>query len=181
MTSTNAPVLRQIVHPQELTVELRRQLIDCWIAVTNAGGAAGFPFPPVDVDQVAPVADRLIADLDPQRGRLLLAVVDGVLAGWLGIRRDLGPLVAHWGTVSHVQSHPDLRGRNIGTALMKRAREVARDEMNLEQLRLAARGGVGLEDFYGRLGWTEIGRWPRALRLAPGDDRDEILMVLTPL
>ncbi|RDV48322.1 hypothetical protein DDV98_29620 [Streptomyces sp. IB2014 011-12] len=37
---------------------------------------------------------------------------------------------------------------------------------NLEQLHLAARGGVGLEDFYGRLGWKEIGRWPGALRLA---------------
>jgi hypothetical protein len=46
---------------------------------------------------------------------------------------------------------------------------------------LAARGGVGLEDFYGRLGWKEIGRWPGALRLAPGDDRDEILMILAPL
>ncbi len=40
---------------------------------------------------------------------------------------------------------------------------------------------LGLEDFYGRLGWAEIGRWPDALRLAPGDDRDEILMILRPL
>lgn len=48
---------------------------------------------------------------------------------------------------------------------MNRAREIARDEMNLEQLHLAARGGVGLEDFYGRPGWKEIGRWPGAPRL----------------
>jgi hypothetical protein len=53
--------------------------------------------------------------------------------------------------------------------------------MGLEQLRLAVRGGTGLEHFYARLGWTVIGRWPGALRLAPGDDRDEILMLLTPL
>jgi hypothetical protein len=53
--------------------------------------------------------------------------------------------------------------------------------MGLEQLHLAARGGMGLERFYARLGWREIGRWPGALRLAPGDDRDEILMVLSPL
>jgi hypothetical protein len=26
-----------------------------------------------------------------------------------------------------------------------------------------------------------VGSWPGALRIAPGDDRDEILMVLTPL
>jgi hypothetical protein len=53
--------------------------------------------------------------------------------------------------------------------------------MGLEQLHLAARGGTGLEDFYARLGWREVGRWPGKLRLAPDDTRDEILMILTPL
>lgn len=32
-----------------------------------------------------------------------------------------------------------------------------------------------------RLGRREVGRWPGALRLAPGDDRDEVLMILAPL
>ena len=64
---------------------------------------------------------------------------------------------------------------------MNHARHVARDEMGLEQLHLAAGGGAGLEEFYRRLGWTEVGRWPEALRLAPGDDRDEVLMILKPL
>ncbi len=61
------------------------------------------------------------------------------------------------------------------------ARRIARDEMGLEQLRLAVRGGAGLETFYGRLGWREVGRWPAALRLSPTDDRDEVLMLLNPL
>jgi hypothetical protein len=64
---------------------------------------------------------------------------------------------------------------------MHRLREVARDEMGLEQLHLAVRGGMGLEDFYSRLGWRVTGRWPGKLRLAPDDTRDEILMILTPL
>jgi hypothetical protein len=51
--------------------------------------------------------------------------------------------------------------------------------MGLEQLRLEARGGEGLEEFYGRLGWKEIGRWPGALRFDHGD-RDEVLMLLAP-
>jgi hypothetical protein len=59
---------------------------------------------------------------------------------------------------------------------MHELRRIAHDELHL-----AARGGVGLERFYQRLGWREIGRWPGALRLGPGDDRDEVLMVLTPL
>ncbi|MGO8887728.1 MAG: GNAT family N-acetyltransferase [Streptosporangiaceae bacterium] len=62
-------------------------------------------------------------------------------------RREPSPLIAHWGTVSHLQSHPAYRSRGIGSALMRRLRVIARDDMGLERLRLAARGGAGLEDF----------------------------------
>ena len=40
---------------------------------------------------------------------------------------------------------------------------------------------MGLERYYGRLGWEVTGRWPGKLRLSPEDTRDEILMILTPL
>ena len=178
---SNTMDFEQIITPHQLNHEQTIELIDCWIAVTNAGGAAGFPFPPVDAGHVLPVAERLISTLDPQRSRLLLTRVDGVLAGWLHLRRDLHPLVAHWGTLNHVQSHPRFQGHGIGTALVTQAHQIARDEMGLEQLRLTARAGLGLEGFYGRLGWKEIGRWPAALRFGPNDDRDEILMILAPL
>ncbi|MFE0189614.1 GNAT family N-acetyltransferase [Streptomyces sp. NPDC059008] len=181
MADHDAPEFRQITRPPEMPPERRHELIECWAAVTNAGGAVvplGFPLPPVGVEQVAPAADRLIAGLDPRRSRLLLATVGYDLAGWLLVRRDLHPLIAHWGEVNHLQTHPRFRGQGIGTALMRRVRELARDEMGLEQLRLAARAGTGLEGFYRRLGWREVGRWPGALRVAPGDDRDDILMVL---
>ncbi|MEV6553542.1 GNAT family N-acetyltransferase [Streptomyces sp. NPDC051597] len=173
--------LQQVTTPDAVTPELRHALIDCWIEVTNAGGAAGFPFPPIGADQAGPAVDALVADLDPRTSRFLVASVDGHLVGWLNVRRALHPLTAHWGTVHHVQTRTTVRGRGIGVALMNRLREIAREEMGLEALHLAARGGVGLEDFYGRLGWKEIGRWPDALRLAPGDDRDEVLMLLAPL
>jgi GNAT superfamily N-acetyltransferase len=173
--------VHQCTHPDQVSSGLRQELIDCWITVSNAGGAVGFPFLPVDSTNVSPVADELIAGLHPGRRRLLLALADGTLAGWLSVWRDLNPVVAHWGTISHLQTHPAFRSRGIGSALMARARQTARDEMGLEQLHLAARGGMGLERFYRRLGWEVAGRWPGALRLAPGDDRDEILMILTPL
>ena len=120
------------------------------------------------------MADELIASLSPNR-RLLVAVAGGVLAGWVHLQRHPNPVIAHWGSVSHLQTLPAFRGQGIGGALMTHARQVARREMGLKQLHLAARGGMGLEHFYAWLGWHEIGRWPRALRLAPGDDRDEIL------
>lgn len=175
------PSLRQYTAAAQVSPELRRQLVECWVTVTNAGGAVGFPFPPVDRATVAPAADDLIAGLDPGRARLLVAVIDDRLAGWLLIHRDANPLITHWGTISHLQTDPVYRGQGIGRALMKGARQVARDEMHLDQLRLAVRGGMGLEAFYQRLGWTVAGRWPRALRLGPNDFRDEILMILAPL
>ena len=170
----------QVTDPDEVTPGLREALIDCWAEVANAGGAVGFAFPPVDTGQVGPVADRLIAELDPDYSRVLIAEADGVLAGWLSLSRHRDRLVPHWGTVKRVQTRPGFRGRGIGIALMNEARRIARDEMGLEQLRLEARGGEGLEGFYGRLGWQEIGRWPGALRF-PDGDRDEVLMLLAPL
>ena len=170
----------QAKRPEDMTPAATRELINCWMAVANSGGAVGFPFPPVSFDDVSPVADQLIAELDPQYGQLLLARVDGVLAGWLSLSRYRDRVVPHWGMVKRVQTHPDFRGRGIGAALMRRVRDVARDELGLEQLRLEARSGEGLEDFYARLGWREVGRWPGALRFTFGD-RDEVLMVLAPL
>ncbi len=179
--TTESLRLIQATSPRDVSPKLRQALIDCWIAVTNAGGAAGFPFPPIDARQAAPAVDAIVDGLAPGSCRLVAAMAGEELVGWLNIRRDTYALISHWGTLHHVQTHPGVRGRGIGAALMAKAREVARQEMGLEQLYLAARGGVGLEDFYGRLGWRETGRRPGALRLAPGDDRDEILMVLQPL
>ena len=173
--------ITQLTHPHDADAALRQELTGCWIAVTNAGGAAGFPFPPVNAQQVAPAVDKIADHLDPQRSRMLLARDNRALTGWVLLSRGPDPLIAHWGTVNHLQSHPAHRNQGIGSALMHQLRQVARDEMGLEQLHLAARGGIGLEDFYGRLGWREVGRWPNKLRLAPNDTRDEILMILAPL
>ncbi|MEL5955115.1 GNAT family N-acetyltransferase [Streptomyces sp. CLV115] len=176
--ANGSPSLTQFTSADSVSPKLQHALADCWIEVTNAGGAAGFPFPPIDHTQAVPAVDRMVGALAPATSRLLTATDHGELVGWLNVRRDAGALIAHWGTLHHVQTRPAVRGRGYGVALMNEARRFARDEMNLEQLHLAARAGVGLEDFYGRLGWKEIGRWPRALRLAPDDDRDEVLMLL---
>jgi len=173
--------MSQYVDPAHVSAGLRQEIIACWVMVSNAGGAAGFPFPPVDASIVTPAADDLIAGLSPARSRLIVARAGDALAGWVHLHRHREPLIAHWGTISHLQTLPALRGRGAGSALMMSARQIARQEMGLEQLHLAARGGMGLERFYAALGWREIGRWPGALRLGPGEDRDEVLMILAPL
>jgi GNAT superfamily N-acetyltransferase len=98
------------------------------------------------------LADKLFGGLSPECSRLLIARSGDALVGWVHIQRNPSPLVAHWGTISHLQSLPSARGQGIGSALMMRARQVARSEMGLEQLRLAVRGGTRLEHFYARPG-----------------------------
>jgi GNAT superfamily N-acetyltransferase len=181
MATPPAPGIGQLTRPEDAGPAVRQELTSCWVAVTNAGGAAGFPFPPVSAADVAPAVDALAGRLSPQECRILVARTGGQLAGWVALSRSPKPLIAHWGTVNHLQTRPGHRGRGVGSALMRRLREVARDDMGLEQLHLEARGGMGLEDFYARLGWVVTGRWPGKLRLAPGDTRDEILMFLAPL
>ncbi|MFI6093695.1 GNAT family N-acetyltransferase [Streptomyces sp. NPDC051218] len=183
MTSlaTRLPTLRHFSSPDDVSHALRQALIECWIEVTNAGGAAGFHVPPIDARHATPAVDALVGRLAPVASRLVTAWLDEELVGWLNVRRDPSELVAHWGTLHHVQTRTAVRGLGVGSALMREARRVARDDMGLEQLHLTARGGSGLEDFYGRLGWHEVGRWPAAFRLGPGNDQDQILMILSPL
>ena len=99
------------------------------------------------------------------------------VVGWVSLRRNRAPVARHWATVERLQCRPDARGLGIGTRLMAVLTEHAAG-VGLEHLRLVLRAGEGLETFYGRLGWVEIGRHPAALRLSQGDDRDEVAMLL---
>ncbi|MGH8980433.1 MAG: GNAT family N-acetyltransferase [Acidimicrobiales bacterium] len=146
--------------------------------MSNAGGAVGFPFIPVSLDEVSEATDHLISSLDPATRRLLVAVRDEILLGWLLLTRDASQLTSHWARVHRVQTALAHRHRGIGRALMTEVARAARDDLHLEQLHLELRSGQGLEKFYESCGWREVGRWPSALRLGPGDDRDNVQMLL---
>ena len=165
--------LRWLTAPDPSVVE---PLTDCWYAVSAAGGAVGFP-PPVVETQVRAAAGALVASLS-EDVRLLLALEGDVLAGWVVLSRGPGRLVRHWATLLRLQTSLDSRGQGVGAALVREAARSARADLGLEHLHITVRGGAGLEGFYLALGFVEVGRWPRALRVAPGDDRDEVLMHL---
>ncbi|MEO7268412.1 MAG: GNAT family N-acetyltransferase, partial [Knoellia sp.] len=81
---------------------------------------------------------------------------------------------------------PDARGRNLGRLLMAGTHRVARD-LGVEILSLGVRSGTGTTRFYEACGYHESGRVLGAIRVAPGDERDDITMtrrlddrVLTP-
>ena len=166
-----------VVEPDDaLDPGLRADLLDTWIAATDAGGAVGFT-PPAPVELVAETLDealgRVAAGLD-----LLGLLHTGERYAGMGLLVDRGSaLQAHWRTVLRVMVHPQHQGNGAGRVLMESLRGSAVD-LGLEQLQLTIRDGLGLEQFYEPLGYRVVGRHPRAVRVAEADYRDEIMLVL---
>jgi GNAT superfamily N-acetyltransferase len=155
------------------------QIADCWQEVSNAGGAVGFPFPPVAVDEVIKATEEMVSSLDPFLRRLLIASVDDSLAGWLALSGNDAPLTSHWAFVQRVQTAVAFRGSGVDRALMEEVSRAAAQELGLKSLHVEVRGGAGLGSFYESLGWTEVGRWPGSLRFGYDDYRDNVLMALS--
>jgi GNAT superfamily N-acetyltransferase len=159
-----------------LTADLRGSILALWVEVTNAGGAVGF-VPPVSADDVRPTADAALDAVAAGRDHLLAGFEDDKLVALLFIEDNRHPLKNHWRVLKRVMVAPSSQGRGYGVAIMREAAEAAQ-KMGLAALQLTVRGGTGTEAFYTRLGYGEVGRVPGALRIAPGDDRDEIIMWL---
>ena len=151
---------------------LRSILLQLWTDVTNAGGAVGF-VAPVTPEDVAPVLDALVDRVHAGQQVLCVLRVDGEVAGFAVLAVSASPLRRHWATVLRVQVHPSRQGQGLGRALMQGVHDIARAR-GLEFLHLTVRGGYGLEGFYEGLGYRVFARMPGAIRIAPGDDRDEV-------
>jgi GNAT superfamily N-acetyltransferase len=156
---------------------LKAEVALCWMEVANAGGAVGFPFPPVELALVSSAVETLAAEVFHGDVILFQARQNATLVGWVVLRFNQSPLTAHWATVERLQSHPDHRAAGIGSALLTAAVDHAR-ALGLESLHLALRGGEQLEPFYEKHGWKEVGRHPNALRLSQDDHRDEVFMAI---
>jgi GNAT superfamily N-acetyltransferase len=159
-----------------LTDELRAEIVDLWAEVTNAGGAVGF-VAPVTVEEVRPTADAAFAGVEARLDHLLVGVDDGRLVALLFVVDNRFRLKDHWRVLKRVMVTPGSQGKGYGAALMREAAAAGR-KMGLAGLQVTVRGGPGTEAFYAKLGYAEVGRLPGALRVADGDDRDEILMWL---
>ncbi|MEV4754596.1 GNAT family N-acetyltransferase [Micromonospora sp. NPDC049559] len=166
----------RFVPDPELTTELRRQLVTLWTEVTNAGGAVGF-VAPVTEEQVRPTADAAFAGIDDGHDRLLVGYEGMRPVAFLIFASNRFALKAHWCTLKRVMVHPGRQRSGYGEAIMREAERLGR-QAGWDALHVTLRGGLGLERFYQRCGYREVGRLPGALRLAPGDDRDEVLMWL---
>ena len=160
-----------------LTAELREQIVGLWVEVTNTGGAVGF-VPPVTAADIRPTAEKTFAGIDEGLDHLLVGRDDGRLVAVLFVIDNRFELKAHWRVLKRVMVAPGSQGRGYGAAIMREAADIGR-KLGLAGLHVTVREGTRTEDFYTRLGYREVGRLPGALRVAPGDNRDEIHMWLT--
>jgi GNAT superfamily N-acetyltransferase len=175
--SVSASLAFEMVAPEFATdPTLRDQLLDTWVRVTDAGGAVGFT-PPADPDEIMATLDSALRRV--ARGQDTLGVLrrgaGGPAVGMGILVVSQSELRRHWRTVLRVMVAPELQGTGAGRILLEGLHDLAR-ELGTEHLVLSVRGGTGTERFYARFGYEQIGRHPAAIRLAPGDDRDELLL-----
>jgi GNAT superfamily N-acetyltransferase len=120
-----------------------------------------------------------LAAMSEGRTRLLVGRdEDGQVAATAFVTFNTHRLMTHWVWLYTVMVHPRHQGKGYGRDLLAAAADAARGFEGVEAIRLTCRGGLGLERFYGSCGYKEVGRVPGAIRVAPGDDRDDITMLL---
>ena len=172
----DSPVFRPLPALETASPKLREDLLETWISVTNAGGSVGFT-PPADRTAVAAALDATLERVAADRDALGILQRDETTVG-MGLLVDTGSAIQrHWRTLLRVMVRPELQGIGAGRLLVEGLHQMARDR-GLEQLQLTVRGGEGLERFYARFGYVVVGRHPGAIRVARGDDRDEVMMVV---
>ncbi|WP_324786396.1 GNAT family N-acetyltransferase [Streptomyces sp. H51] len=162
-----------------VTPDLRDGVLDLWADVSDAGGAVGF-VPPVTREEIRPELVKHFVAMSEGRARLLCGHdEEGRVAATAFLTHNTHRLMKHWVWLYTVMVHPRHQGRGYGRDLLTAAAGAARGLEGVEAIRLTCRGGLGLERFYGSCGYKEVGRIPGAIRVAPGDDRDDVIMLLS--
>ncbi|MFB7271442.1 GNAT family N-acetyltransferase [Streptomyces sp. NPDC056244] len=157
---------------------LRDGVLALWTDVSNADGAVGF-VPPVTAEEIRPDLVRHLTAMAEGRCRLLVGYdEEGAVAATAFLTLNPHRLMRHWLWLYTVMVHPRHQGKGYGRDLLAAAAEAAGGIEGIEAIRLTCRGGAGLERFYASCGYKEVGRVPDAIRVAPGDDRDDITMLL---
>lgn len=158
--------------PDGLDEALVADVADLWFRVSIAGGAVGFG-PTVERSEVDAAAERVVASVVAGTTWLVVARAEGRLIGTVRLEPGSDPVVRHRAMLKLLMVDPALQRSGLGRRLVDAALDEARSA-GLEQVYLSARSGTGLEEYYPRLGWREVGRFPGGVRVGPDDDRDEI-------
>ncbi|MFC8230759.1 GNAT family N-acetyltransferase [Streptomyces sp. NPDC057287] len=157
---------------------LRDGITALWVDVSNAGGAVGF-VPPVTGEEVRPELVKHLAGIVEGRTHLVVGRDEGgAVAATAFLTHNTHRLMRHWIGVYTVMVHPRHQGKGYGRDLMAATADAALGIEGIGAIRLTCRGGTGADRFYASCGYKEVGRVPDAIRVAEGDYRDDIIMLL---
>ncbi len=149
-------------------------LLTLWHRVAEAGGAVGFVTPVERAEvgaAVAEVVDKL------RSGRAVAFALTRVrdIVGFAllepGVRAQ-----SHTAQLTMVMVEPGGRRQGSGEMLMQAVLRLA-SSLGAEKVRAGIPAGAGLEEFFARFGFAEHGRSPGWIRMPPGEDRDEVMMI----
>jgi putative acetyltransferase len=156
----------------------------------------------VDDAQVLAEAERTIAatpgllvsqpvELTDERFVQKIAALDGADNGRYLVAETAGEIVGHGmldplplAAVRHVVHltlvvHSGWQGRGVGRALLESLIEWARNAPAVEKIELNVRStNTTAETLYRKVGFKEIGRWQRRVKVAPGQYVDDVAMEL---
>lgn len=151
----------------KLDDELCAALVECWVAVTNAGGSVGF-VAPTTAEHVRPLAAAAFDRVERGVDDLVVALEDGdAVAGFGFLEINASDVTAHWGAIKRLQRHPARRGGGIGARILE-ALEGAAAERGLVRISLTTRGSLDYHHFYVAHGYRIEAVLPERLRVDGG-------------
>ncbi|WP_406862434.1 GNAT family N-acetyltransferase [Streptomyces sp. HUAS MG47] len=157
---------------------LKDGVLRLWADVSNAGGAVGF-VPPVTPEEIRPSLVSHLVAMAEGRTRLVVGYdAGGEVAATAFVTYNTHRLMTHWVWLYTVMVHPSHQGKGYGRDLMAAVEREVRGFGGIDAIRLTCRGGTGADTFYAACGYKEVGRVPAAIRVAEGDERDDIIMLL---
>ncbi len=136
-----------------------RRLADILIGCVAEGASVSF-LPPMSREKARAFWKRVSTEVAQNHRLLLVAWLDGVLAGTVQLNLDAQENQPHRVEVEKLLVDPALRRRGVGTALVRRAEQAA-ERLGRRLMTLDTRGEAAGEALYRRLGWQEAGRIPR--------------------
>ncbi|MBO1080760.1 GNAT family N-acetyltransferase [Roseomonas haemaphysalidis] len=150
-----------------------RRLAEILVACVDDGAAVSF-LPPLPVETARAFWRRVSGDVAMGKRLLLVAWVDGRMAGTVQLDLDTPPNQRHRAELAKLLVHPEFRRAGTGRALMQRAEQAARG-IGRTLLTLDTRAGHAGEALYRELGWREAGRIPGFATDGTGALHDTVL------
>ncbi len=133
-------------------------LIDLLRDIVNRGASIGF-LPPMTAGTAWEYWEKVIADVTVGSRVLLVAEVDGEVAGSVQLALEMRANGAHRAEVQKLMVHPRFRKQGLGGLLMQ-AVEAAAQEAGRTLLVLDTRKGDTAERLYRKLNYHEVGVIP---------------------